>query len=62
MSMRKLRWRLLRWERYCVATGSTGVQWHNPHPIGYWRARFALDEEAHRRRVRTVYWPTGRVP
>lgn len=55
-SLRKLRRRLLRWNRYADAIGPVSVD--NKLPPGYWRAYLAVERERERRQIRTVHWPT----
>ncbi len=64
-SMRKLRRRLARWDRYARRYGYPPPVWECDwdRPLsGHWRAYWDLQDELERRRVRTVYWPTGRQP
>ncbi len=56
-SMRTLRRRLLRWQRYAAR-----INYHLGDPeddrmIGYDRAELAVEIEQQMRRYRTCYWP-----
>lgn len=61
-SMRKLRRRLARWDRYAARYGyshpaAMTLDW-DPPLRGHWDAYWTAWGERERRRVRTVYWPT----
>lgn len=61
-SLRKLRGRMLTWERYAarvVFNPRINQPWASQPPRGYQRAARAVTVERERREVRAVYWPLG---